>query len=444
MVTRLSALFLTIMLILCSTMICYALPDDGNITSLIIYDNTFNVILYEKEASAKIYPASITKVMTALIVLENTVDLESTVTASLNAVSQNRAGGSTTGILEGEELTYRQLIDALLIRSGNEVSYILAEAVAGRFDEFVSMMNRKALYLGLTGTSFINPCGLHETDHYSTAADLLKLAVYAMKNPIFSSAVSKTDLYLPPTNKHTEEGWADAKNTNLLLSDDRYSSAEFTVTGIKTGSTPFAGYCLMSSVILRSGSEVYGIVIGAPDEDSLYVYNRALYEDIREFYEEKLLFGTDEIFARLKYEDQSVPLFASGNVTVTVPKGYPLSDIEIKTIPISEIAFPIYPDTPLGTINVLYSGRVLSTYNLVSGIYIENKKETQSSETVSSTEPENSNDEEQNKAEQKSGMFTDSIIVKFLLAASSALFLLIIFTVIKEMFKEKKRRKSRG
>jgi len=200
----------------------------------------------------------------------------------------------------------------------------------------------------------------------------------------------------------------------------------------------------MSSAVLHTGSEVFGIVLGAPDEDSLYSFNKALYEDIHEFYEEKLLFGTDEIFARLKYEGRSIPLFASRNVTVTVPKGYPLSGIEIMTRPITDVDFPIYPDTPLGTINVICSGRVLSSYDLVSGIFIENRKEPQPSETVPGTESKNGGDEGEDQAELKGGLFTDAFIVKFLLAASSALFLLIIFTVIKEIFTEKKRRRSHG
>ena len=424
-----------ISLILVSVCVCYAEVDNSDIKSVIIYDKTFETYIFKKEPSMKIYPASITKVMTALLVLENTQDLDVKVTASINAVSQNREGGSTTDIKAGEELTYAQLLDALLIKSGNEVAYILAEAVSGTIEDFVALMNQKALMLGLSGTHFVNPCGLQEEDHYSTAYDIIKLARYAMKNEIFAGIVSKKILSLPPTNIHEEEGWADSQNTNLLLTDEKYLSDNFTVTGIKTGTTPFSGYCLLSSVMLRTGSELYGVVLGAPDEDTLYSYNRSLYDTILEYYEEKLLFKTDEIFAFLKYKDGSVPLYPGEDIKVYVPKNFPLSDLTVKTVPYNDSSFPVMENDVLGRIDVMLDDKVLVSYSLVSHVSVGDIVEGSTAESMTETDA---------AAGSESGVYsTDEFAVKVLLIFSSTLLVLIIFASIYNTVVKKNRSRRR-
>ena len=366
MIKRTGVIFLLLILILSNTILSPAQIDTSAVKAVLVYDSTYNEFIFEKASSVKAYPASITKVMTAILVIENIDDLEKMVTASEYAVSLNRVGGSTTGIKAGEQLSVNHLLEALMIRSGNEVSYILAEAVAGSIPAFVEMMNKKSISIGLTGTNFVNPCGLHEQDHYSTPMDLLKLARYAMRYPLFRQIVSTTHLSLPPTNMHPEEGWADKHNTNLLLTDDRYLSEYFTPYGIKTGSTPFAGYCLISYVKLPYGNELYGIVLGAPNEDSLYNFNKMLYEKISSYYEETILFDTDEIFAYYIHDDNIIPLYSSSPIKVLLPKGFPASKIKVETIAFDDIPLPLDKYTILGSISLSYEDRLIASFDLIS------------------------------------------------------------------------------
>ena len=431
-------LLLFISIILTQTSVCYSEVDTSGVSSLIVYDKTYDSVILQKNPTTQIYPASISKVMTAILVLETVDDLGEKVIASEHAVSQNRAGGSTTGIQAGEELTYRNLLEALLIRSGNEVSYILAEAIAGNEEDFVAMMNQKSILIGLTNTQFINPCGLHEEDHYSTAYDLLKLAKYAMKNPVFAQIVSIKFLSLPTTNIHTEKGWADDINTNLLMTDTKYFSKRFKPTGIKTGSTPFAGYCLMSSVVLPAGNELYGIVLGSPDEASLYEFNKNMYEEISTYYNEKTLFDTTEIFAYIDINNESIPLYSNEDIVALVPKNWPVSKLHINTIPIADAVLPIDEKTILGTIELRYEDKIISTYDLVSHVSIDLIKDVPIIPTAESTEQIINETKNKEPVYMKSEPFVfDEIMSLILIISSSAILLLFVINNIKEHITKK-------
>nr|MCR4804994.1 D-alanyl-D-alanine carboxypeptidase [Clostridia bacterium] len=219
--------------------------------SYILVDMTTGESLLEAGADDRHYPASTTKIMTCLLALEN-LNLESDITADAEAAA---TGGSALGLQEGEVMNALVMLHAMMIPSSNDCAVAIAKQVAGSVDNFAVMMNARAREIGCKYTNFVNPNGLHEDNHYTTARDLSLIALEAMKNPTFREIVGTWEYTIPATSRRDE---TVVTNTNLLLGDEsdkyriyvgndlRYCKYDY-ATGIKTGSTPEAGGCLVAS-----------------------------------------------------------------------------------------------------------------------------------------------------------------------------------------------------
>lgn len=213
---------------------------------VILVDGQTGRVLYEKNADKQSLIASTTKIMTALVVCEQSNVLDRM------AIPKEAVGieGSSMYLQEGEILTIQDLLYGLMLQSGNDAAVALAIYCGGTVEGFAELMNDKAHRLGLVNTHFVNPHGLDSPDHYSTAEDLAKLAVYAMNNPIFAKTVSA---------KSVKVGERYLKNHNKLLW--QIEGAD----GIKTGFTKAAGRILVSSAV-RSGRRIIAVTINAPDD----------------------------------------------------------------------------------------------------------------------------------------------------------------------------------
>ena len=231
----------------------------------LLMDETAGRMLYGHNEKEKAYPASITKVMTALLTLEavdrGDLSLSQPITASHMAVTSIDDDSSTAGIEAGEVLTVEQLLNCLLIVSANEAANVLAEAVSGSIADFVALMNQRAQELGCENTHFVNTSGLPDNEHYTTAWDIYLFTREAMKYDEFMTIVNTKSYEIPPTNKTEEE--RVLHSTNALISNWRmtgylYSGAQ----GIKTGSTDAAGQCLVSSAV-RGSRTLISVVLGA-------------------------------------------------------------------------------------------------------------------------------------------------------------------------------------
>lgn len=225
-------------------------PDIQAKAALLADVNT-DAVAYGKNIHEKNYPASLTKVMTALLVLERASGdealLSEPVTASESAFSDTyyHTDGSSAGIKAGEILTVRELLECMLIVSANEAANILAEWVSGSIPAFVDAMNAKAAELGCEDTHFVNPSGLHDPDHYTSAWDLYLITKAAMAYPEFMEICDSPKAVVPATNLSKER---TLYTTNHLLSNWRVIGyRDKRAHGIKTGSTDAAGHCLISS-----------------------------------------------------------------------------------------------------------------------------------------------------------------------------------------------------
>lgn len=239
----------------------------------ILIDIDTGRVLFQKNAYEACYPASTTKVLTAILVLEN-CNLDEMVTASATAVNSVYANGTTASIQPGEELSVRDLLSTMLIHSANDAAYVLAEHVGGSIESFVSMMNARAKELGAKSTFFVNPNGLPSTSHKCSAYDMALFARFAMQNfPVFREIVSTVNYSLPITEKYTElymNEYPDAKSvvrylnttTNHLINPNRTAYYYEYATGIKTGYTDAAANCIVASA-KKDGVELIVVILGA-------------------------------------------------------------------------------------------------------------------------------------------------------------------------------------
>ncbi len=217
-------------------------------TASVLMDGQTGQVLYEWNADLRLANASTTKICTAIVVLEN-AKLSDVVTVSANAASTGESG---INLIAGEQLTVEQLLNVMLIQSANDAAVALAEHVGGSVEGFAAMMNAKAASLGCTNTHFTNPHGLDEPDHYTTARDLGIMGCYAMRNPVLRKVVTTRSFGIPTPG----QAWQRvATSHNKFLDMYAYS------TGIKTGLTDNAGYCLVGSAA-KNGRELVSVVLG--------------------------------------------------------------------------------------------------------------------------------------------------------------------------------------
>lgn len=244
--------------------------DIPNIESpaAMLMDLNTGKILYEKNINDKMYPASLTKVLTAILTLEN-CELNEVATVSYDAVMSISSGYVTANLQIGEEVTVEQLLSVLLVGSANDAAVVLAEHISGSVEDFADLMNEKAKEIGCTSSNFLNPYGAHDENHYSTAYDLAIISKYAMQNETFRTLVSTTSYKLPITNKYEKEDRLFTTTNALLMVNNNTRADNYYykyATGIKTGFTTPAKNCLIASAN-KGNLELLTVVLGAGQND---------------------------------------------------------------------------------------------------------------------------------------------------------------------------------
>ena len=235
--------------------------------SAIVIDQKSGKVLLEKNSGANLPMASLTKMMTAVVVLDSGINLEDSTT-----IDEEVAGieGADINLASGEEIRVGDLLHGLLISSGNDAAVALAKKVGGSIDNFVAMMNEKARAIGLANTHFVNPSGLDQTDHYSNVRDLALLANYADQHPVFNKIVQIKEYDIQAINLDKNHHLA---NTNKLLRSN-YAN----IKGGKTGYTEEAGFCLTTFAANDQKQQIVVVVLGDQLNGEQFQDTKALVE----------------------------------------------------------------------------------------------------------------------------------------------------------------------
>lgn len=384
---RAFSFFLALILLICTCILPGSAAFNASLDTMgisadivLLLNLDSNTVIFDKNADKVTAPASLTKITTAILTIENCQDLDAVVTvkqSSIDAIAGTNS--STAGLLAGEELTVRQLLYCLLVRSANEAAVILADYIGGgSVPAFVQMMNDFAASLGCTNTHFVNPHGLDAEGHYSTARDLALITQHALELPLFSEIVNTVSYTLPATNKSEER---NLLSTNWLINPNFKTYYCEYASGVKTGSTSGAGRCVISTAS-KDGYNYLAVVMGAPYVD----VNGDGNPDNRAFLDCKTLFewafdnlrmtkvaDTTRIVTvvdvRLSSDADHVRLVPETEVTALVPVGNDENSVLIEAIPEetpTTVDAPVKKGDVLGKARILYAGDEIATVNLVA------------------------------------------------------------------------------
>ena len=337
--------------------------------------------VYSKNPDEKREPASVTKVMTYIVVAEHIKDLQGTkITVQKKILDElSGTGSSMSGIEVGDVATAYQLLNCMMVPSGNDAALTLADYVGGGDEQkFVDMMNAKAAALGCTGTHFANPHGLHDPNHYTTAADLVKITRCAMTMPYFMQICSQLGYSYKPVGGPRAGKAVTLSTTNRMLisSDSKYYYRY--AKGIKTGHTDESGYCLVSTASYGSYSYLC-VALGSPSVDKNgrdidthgeMLDSAALYRWAFNNLELKKIVGPDdtvgEIPLKYAWQKDTLRLVPAKSYSAILPEDVsPSSIIVTKNVP-SSVDAPVKKGQVVGTATLSYANEKLATIDLVA------------------------------------------------------------------------------
>ncbi len=336
---------------------------DINITSpyAYLYDLENNQVLYNKNGDEQIYPASMTKLMTAIIAVEH-LDLDETITITSEMYSPFAGiDASVAGFSIGESPTVRDLLYGLLLPSGADSACVLAYAVAGNIDSFVLLMNDKVNELGLSHTHFTNTTGLHNPNQYSTCADIAKICATAVQYDVIKEIFETKNYTTGPLLYHPE---------GLALTDHISDSLRYGITGFvggKTGYTPDAGRCLASYAVIN-GMQCILVTANATEVSIPQTDAYDIYSYLSENYSRTTLIDETETIQSITVKGgkdvKEVSVHPSSSCSIDIPY---TSEVQVSVDLPDELQAPINANTYIGTI----TATVDNTEICSSEIYIE-------------------------------------------------------------------------
>lgn len=354
-------------------------PDpDIQAKAALLVDWDTETVLYAKNEHTELYPASLTKIMTALLTLEavdqGKLALDQELTATASALDGLAADGSTAGIKVGETMTVENYLKCMLIVSANEACDVLAEGVSGSVSAFVDAMNARAAELGCKNTHFVNPNGLHDSQHYTSAWDLYLITREALKYPEFMAVCDMGVAEIPATNLSESRR---LRTTNYLLSNWRAAGYLYPdAHGIKTGSTSEAGHCLVSSAT-RGSRSLISVVLGAER-----VVGENGVANVKSFSETSRLFewgfanfSTQTVLTELDMladvpvalsKIDSVAVHPDREVTLVLPNDVGPEDLERKLTLEENVQAPVSAGQELGSVELSRNGTVYVSVPLVA------------------------------------------------------------------------------
>lgn len=355
--------------------------------AVLLMEASTGKVVYEKNGYEKKYPASTTKIMTAILAIEH-CNLNETATASEFAINSVPSGYSTANIQIGETLSVKDLLYALMLQSANESAVILAEHVSGSQEAFANLMNEKAKELGCKNTHFINPNGIHNENHYTTAYDLALITQYAMKNQTFRDIVKTTSFTLPATTSYPSESRTYANTNNLIIYDARNRPDNYYykyATGVKTGYTSAAKNCLVASAE-KNGIEYISVVLGASityestgSVSHRYVDTISLFDYAFDNFSFRKLKSANNLIKTIKIEngkkdENSLDLLIASDVNSLVSLDNKSNQIDPEITLKEGLSAPIAKGDIVGTISYKVEG-INYTTDLIAGNDVEEYKQ---------------------------------------------------------------------
>lgn len=334
--------------------------------SCILIEANTGKILYEKNSNDVRFPASTTKIMTAILTVEN-CNLDDVATVSHNAVYSIPYDYTHASLNEGEELTIEQLLYALMIPSANDAAIVLAEHISGSVEEFAKLMNKRAEELGCKNTHFVNPNGIHSKDHTSTSYDLALMGKFAMQNSIIRKIVSTTQFTLPATNKYSKADRTFNNSNDLLNTYSRYYYEG--TTGVKTGYTGEAGNCIIASA-KKNDFEVILVVLGGESTNTglsqRYLDCKTLFDYAFNNYSLKTLNEKNAVLKQITVrgateETQNLNVLIKDKIEIFSENSADLSSLEPEITLDENLMAPISANSAIGKITYNYDGQTYSS-----------------------------------------------------------------------------------
>ncbi len=377
---RFSIFVLTFMILftsifLSSTYVAYAKDNlDLSGEGILLMDYDSGAILYEKNSHKKLYPASTTKIMTGILAIENG-NMENIIKIDPEIIELTK--GSHIALDYDEEVSFNDLLNAMLIASANDAALAIGKNISGSIDGFVKLMNSKAKELGALETNFVNPNGLHDDNHVTTAYDLALIAKYAMKNDIFRSIVKKDSYTIGATNKKEEPRYLYSTN-KFLYGNDRINLNGQTipikyngVSGIKTGYTDHAKNCLVTFAE-RNGQRLLVVVLKSEGKEVYADTHKLLNYGFNNF-KNTVIGHVNEFMGNIDIENGNLPYVSS---VLKEDISYPLSidnkDKVIKKINLDkEIKTPIAKGDTLGNVEYYLGENLIGKGDIVSTLDVE-------------------------------------------------------------------------
>ena len=358
-------LLISIFVFFFGSIITYADEIDVSSKNIILYNMNDDSILYEKNPDDQVYIASLTKIMTAIVAIENIDDLDQKVLITGSMIDNLANDLSKAGFSQGEVVTYRDLLHGILLKSGADATDITAISISGSVDEFVKLMNEKAKSLGMKNSNFENTIGIEGNNHYSSARDVALLLKYAIKNETFFKIFS-TKEYTSTNDKHKMNGPIN------YITDPEKMNMQY-VKGAKTGYTSKAGLCL-ASIATYNDVNYLLVTIGADYDNKVQHFedSKKIYEYFFDNYGYKKIISKGDNIVKLKtvygkeYQiksDETYKSYLNKNITK--------DDLTYEYKGKSTLNKNVKKNDKIGNYYIKYKDKILYTKSIVSPVTVK-------------------------------------------------------------------------
>lgn len=358
---------ISLLLILNTFTTSFAQAPELNSSSAILIDMKNSTVMYEKNSSDKIQPAGFTKIVTALVVLENCNDLTEVIVADPEVIAACDFSFGNMGILSKEELSVENLLNGMLLYDAAEAAELLAGYTFGNYDKFIASMNQTAKNAGAENTVFKNAGGYYHDEQVSTVADIARIAQSAMNNTKFAEIVKKDMAVIEPTNKYKQTRYLS--NTNMFVGRNR--SLDFyskKVNGIKTSYMKGHGYGICISYT-NSRGEFLCVTSGASNAEAAHTDAQSLRQFSVDGFTSVTIADKEDIIEEVAVPNgktSHVLLKTADDLTIQLPLDYDQSKIFKMVTKDNDISAPIEKDQVLGKLSVSYDGSEIGSVDLIA------------------------------------------------------------------------------